>query len=184
MIGIDEVGRGAWAGPLLVVAAKADSKLPSNLNDSKVLTKLQRNDHSELLKTICKFGEGWVEPHEIDAVGLAKAMRIGVSRALISLGAKFDEEIIMDGNVNYCPAEFKRVNTVVKADALHPIVSAASIYAKVLRDEHMVRAAKFYPFYGFEKHVGYGTQLHRSLLRLHGVSKLHRKSYKPVAACL
>lgn len=182
VIGIDEVGRGCWAGPLLVVAARAKSKLPENLKDSKKLTKNARQKFHDLIIESCDLGEGWVEPHEIDTHGLAQAMRIGVSRALISLGAELHEEIIMDGPVNYCPSEYKAVKTVIKADILHPIVSAASIYAKVLRDGHMVRAAQFYPFYGFEKHVGYGTALHLSLLKIHGPSRLHRRSYKPVQA--
>ena len=184
VVGIDEVGRGCWAGPLLVVAARAKSDLPNTLADSKKLTRSIREKLHNEISTLCELGEGWVEPHEIDTHGLTQAMRLGVSRALIALGADTGDKIIMDGNINYCPGEFTDVETVVKADASHPIVSAASIYAKVTRDAHMVRAAQFYPFYGFEKHVGYGTQLHRSLLKIHGPSRLHRKSYKPVAAFL
>lgn len=132
----------------------------------------------------CALGEGWVQPEEIDTHGLAGAMKLGVSRALMELGVMLDEQIIMDGLVNYCPPEFTNVQTLAKADSLSPIVSAASIYAKVTRDAHMIRAAKFHPFYGFEQHVGYGTALHQAALRIHGVSKLHRKSYKPVRAFL
>lgn len=180
VVGIDEVGRGCWAGPLLVVAARAKASLPKGLKDSKLLSKQARERlHAEIIN-LCEIGEGWVEPHEIDEFGLSGAMRLGVSRALIALGPDFQETIIIDGNMNYCPVEYTAVETVVKADSSHPIVSAASIYAKVTRDAHMVRAAQFYPFYGFEKHVGYGTELHRSLLKIHGPSRLHRRSYKPV----
>lgn len=180
IIGIDEVGRGCWAGPLLVVAARAHSALPAGLSDSKVLSKARREELKEMVAAVCDIGEGWVQPEEIDELGLAKAMRLGVSRALIGLGADFEEQIIMDGNVNYCPPDYGNAQAVIRADAARPIVSAASIYAKVTRDKHMQRAAEFYPLYGFEKHVGYGTALHRSLLKVHGVSKLHRRSFKPV----
>ncbi len=180
IVGVDEVGRGSWAGPLLIVAASAIYDLPEGLKDSKLLSRKQRSAYFEEIKQACKIGEGWVQPEEIDKHGLTKAMRIGVSRALLMLGANQDDQIIMDGKINYCPAEFANVQCIVDADATHPIVSAASIYAKVLRDEHMVRLAQMYPEYALEKHVGYGTELHRLLLRVHGVSKIHRKSFKPV----
>ncbi len=181
-IGIDEVGRGCWAGPLLVVASRQIGQIPVGLKDSKQLSKSQREAVAELLPEGFQFGEGWVQPEEIDRLGLAGAMRVGVSRALLALDAAFDEPIIMDGSVNYCPEEFTDVQTVIKADQTHPIVSAASIYAKVLRDAHMVRAAQFYPFYGFEKHVGYGTAIHQAALKVHGISRIHRKSFKPIQA--
>lgn len=184
MIGIDEVGRGCWAGPLLVVAARQASILPEGLADSKALSKAKRENLFGDIQITCDIGEGWVQPEEIDAHGLTAAMKIGVSRALLQLGALFDDEIIMDGHINYCPKEFTNVSTVIKADSLHPIVSAASIYAKVTRDKHMTRLAKFYPFYGFEKHVGYGTVLHRSTLKVHGPSTIHRKTFKPIRAFL
>jgi ribonuclease HII len=182
LIGIDEVGRGCWAGPLLVVAARAKRTLPDGLADSKLLSKQQREALLEAIVETCDLGEGWVQPEEIDRFGLAGAMKIGVSRALLALGAAFHEDIVMDGTVNYCPDDYIAVKTVAKADQLHPIVSAASIYAKVQRDAHMARAAIFYPFYGFEKHVGYGTALHQAALKVHGVSKIHRKSFKPIQA--
>lgn len=184
IVGIDEVGRGCWAGPLLVVAARSHTSLPKGLADSKVLTKKQRESLIDHIKISCEIGEGWVQPEEIDELGLAGAMRLGVSRALIAINAGFGDEIIMDGAVNYCSEEFMNVSSVIKADQLHPIVSAASIYAKVTRDAHMARIAQFYPYYGFEQHVGYGTSLHQQALKVHGVSALHRKSFKPIRALL
>ena len=183
LVGVDEVGRGSWAGPLLVVAARQTGELPKGLMDSKKMTKQSRLAIFQLLTSNFQFGEGWVEPEEIDALGLTRAMRLGVSRALIMLGAGFESDIIMDGHINYCSDEYTKVRAVIDADHLHPIVSAASIYAKVLRDQHMARIAQFYPEYGFEKHVGYGTKLHRDMLAKHGVSIIHRKSYKPVIKC-
>ena len=182
VVGVDEVGRGSWAGPLLVVAATAKTDLPVGLRDSKLLGKNKREELFEIIKEACLLGEGWVQPDEIDKYGLTKAMRMGVSRALIALGTALDDEIIMDGIINYCPEEFTKVRCEAKADMLHPIVSAASIYAKVLRDNYMARISRFYPGYDFEKHVGYGTQLHKQKLSELGVSLIHRRSYKPVKA--
>ena len=184
MFGIDEVGRGAWAGPLLIVGAKVKTSLPLGLADSKVLSKKQREALFGQLKQSCSFGEGWVSPGEIDSQGLTKAMQLGVARALKNLNADFNAEIIMDGTINYCPAEYLNVKCIARADATHPIVSAASIYAKVLRDLKMTELALEYPVYGFDKHVGYGTKQHTEALKKFGVSKIHRLSYKPVKEIL
>lgn len=184
MIGIDEVGRGAWAGPLLVVATRLNGELPPGLRDSKLLTKVQRSMLMNELIENFKFGEGWVSPEEIDAGGLASAMRLGVGRALEELGANFSEEIIMDGSINYCSSRFSNVQCIVKADTCYPIVSAASIYAKVLRDRLMSRMALDYPGYGFERNVGYGTKLHIDALRRLGPTNLHRLSYRPIRQLL
>jgi len=164
----------------LVVAAYAKADLPDGLADSKLLSRQKREALFDEIEETCLIGEGWVQPEEIDKHGLAQAMRLGVSRALITLAPAFDDEIIMDGKTNYCPPEFTNVKCIVDADVLHPIVSAASIYAKVLRDHHMVRLAQLYPSYHFDKHVGYGTKLHSEMLRTHGPCRIHRKSYKPV----
>jgi len=180
MVGIDEVGRGSWAGPLLVVAALQVRDLPAGLTDSKLLTKTRREELMDGISHSCRLGEGWVQPEEIDQQGLTEAMRIGVKRALLMLAPSPTTEIIMDGSINYCPDKFINVQTIIKADLLHPIVSAASIYAKVKRDQYMRQIAQFYPAYQFDKHVGYGTKLHADMLRLHGVCKLHRLSYKPI----
>ncbi len=181
VVGVDEVGRGSWAGPLLVVAALAITNLPDGLKDSKLLTKVRREELIEDIKSSCKLGEGWVQPEEIDEHGLARGLRIGVARALLSLAPPKNAKIIIDGNVNYCPEEFSNSECLINGDATLPIISAASIYAKVLRDKHMERLAQIYPKYGFDKHVGYGTHLHELMLRVHGPSRIHRRSFKPVA---
>lgn len=184
MIGIDEVGRGCWAGPLLVVAARQVADLSPLLADSKVLTQKRRQGLMSSIQQSCQLGEGWVEPAEIDALGLTGAMRLAVKRALQAVDAQPNEPIIMDGNFNYCPPQYLAVACVVDADADHPIVSAASIYAKVKRDQYMTELAETIPGYGFEKHVGYGTKAHIAALHELGVSSSHRKSYKPIQALL
>ena len=184
MIGIDEVGRGCWAGPLLVVAARQVKELSPLLADSKVLTKKRRLALMESIQQTCQLGEGWVEPAEIDALGLTAAMRLAVKRALQALDAQPNEPIIMDGNFNYCPPQYLSVACIIDADAEHPIVSAASIFAKVTRDQFMTNLALEQPGYGFEKHVGYGTKAHITALHELGVSSSHRKSYKPIQALL
>lgn len=182
MVGIDEVGRGCLAGPILVVAARARTQLPDGLRDSKLLSRKQRLEMLNLLSNCCEFGAGWVKAVEIDRYGLAKALRLGIKRALNSLKVQIDEEIIMDGKVNYLPRKFKNANCLVYADNLVPIVSAASIYAKVTRDNSMVKLAKRHPFYKFENHVGYGTAEHLKAIDSFGIIKfVHRTSYAPVS---
>lgn len=184
MIGIDEVGRGCWAGPLLVVAAREKTALPSGLRDSKKISKKQRENLLDKITLSCDIGEGWVDPQEIDTLGLTGAMKLGVARALESLACLADETIVMDGTINFCDPVYTNVTCVARADDTHPVVSAASIYAKVLRDNHMAEVDKDFPEYGFAKHVGYGTADHKRALQEHGVTLLHRKSYKPVQALL
>lgn len=184
MIGIDEVGRGCWAGPLLVVAYRQRGSLPSAVTDSKALTRRQRQALLTAIQSAGDIGEGWVSPQEIDQNGLSAAMRLGVDRALKAVNADVTEPIIMDGNINYCAPNFTMVTTVIKADVLHPAVSAASIHAKVCRDSYMQEQAKLYPEYGFEAHAGYGTKLHAERLQHYGPCVLHRRSYRPVKACL
>lgn len=182
IVGIDEVGRGAWAGPLMVGAVLLSEDKPIlGLKDSKLLSKKQR----ELLTTTiyeqalaCNVGS--VESDEIDAIGLSAAMSLAIQRALSQIDAAYDQ-IVIDGNINYLPNDV-RARCMVKADMLVPAVSAASIIAKTSRDRLMAEYAHEWPDHGFEKHVGYGTALHKARLDLHGITPLHRRSFKPVAA--
>lgn len=180
LIGIDEVGRGAWAGPLLVVAVRNKGTIPSNINDSKQLSANQREAMMEDILNNCEIGEGWVRVEEVDSLGLSGAMRFGVKRALANICAANNTPIIMDGNVNYAPRKYTNVHTVIRADSLVPEVSAASVYAKVLRDRFMKDLALIHPEYNFESNVGYGTKNHRIALALYGITKWHRKSFKPI----
>lgn len=185
IIGVDEVGRGCWAGPLLVVAARAKANLPSGVKDSKRLSKKQRLDLYEKLLASCDFGAGWVSARELDKLGLSRSLTVGAKRALSQLKAASNDRITLDGKHNYLPGIFTEVNAYPKADSLEPIVSAASIYAKVLRDNYMVKLSKRYLGYYFERHVGYGTGLHReAILKLGVIEGVHRQSYKPIAELL
>ena len=182
MIGVDEVGRGCWAGPMLVVAARKVGNLPDGLADSKVLTKARRERLYDSITRTCELGEGWVSATEIDRLGLGGAMRLAVSRALRAIRAQDDEEIIMDGIVNYCEERFINTRCEPRADAHHPIVSAASVYAKVTRDAYMARQDEFFPEYGFIRHVGYGTREHSQAIKKYGINELHRLSFTPIKA--
>lgn len=181
-VGIDEVGRGCWAGPLVAGAVILAQPI-NGLKDSKKLSKKQREKFAiEIQLQAVAIGLGWVKPQEIDELGLTEAVRLAMRRALEQVTTEYDE-IIIDGNLNFLPDEPK-ARAVIKADDTVPAVSAASIVAKVARDNHMTEIANKYPNYGFDRHVGYGTALHLERLKLHGVSDLHRRSFKPVAALI
>ena len=179
-VGVDEAGRGCWAGPL--VAAAVILKQPINgLKDSKLLTRLQREALAREIKAKSEaWGLGWVEPAQIDAIGLTKATTIAMNLAVQQLPLGY-QEIIIDGNFNYL-ADKPMSRTLVKADVTVPGVSAASILAKVARDDYMLAAAKKFPLYHFDKHVGYGTHLHLESIKRYGACELHRLSYKPLQA--
>ncbi len=182
MIGVDEVGRGAWAGPLLVVAArlKRSKTLPTGLNDSKMLSKRQREALLPSILDSCEIGQGWVSADVIDEIGLGAALKSACMLAILQLSPKKSELITIDGTVNFLrDTEHARVRTQPKADQDIPLVSAASVVAKVLRDDFMSESALVFPQYGFEKHVGYGTQMHRQAIISHGLTPLHRKSFRP-----
>lgn len=181
-VGIDEVGRGCWAGPL-VAGAVILNKSINGLKDSKKLSKRQREKlAAEIQIQAAAIGLGWVESSEIDTIGLTEAVRLAMRRALEQIEVDYDE-IIIDGNLDFFP-DNPKARAVIKADDSVPAVSAASIVAKVARDKYMTEIAEKYPDYGFKNHVGYGTALHLERLQLHGVSELHRRSFKPVAALL
>lgn len=153
------------------------------LKDSKKLSKKQRERlAAEIQVQAISVGLGWVEPSEVDGLGLTEAVRLAMQRALTKITADYDE-IIIDGNLNFL-AKNPKAKAVIKADDTVPAASAASIVAKVARDNYMAEIAGQYPDYAFERHVGYGTALHLERLRLHGVSQLHRRSFRPVAALL
>ncbi len=179
VVGIDEVGRGCWAGPLVAGAVILSKEIPG-LKDSKLLSKKRRETLAELITINSNtIGIGWVDAIEIDKIGLTKATALAMQRALDKIKVGYDQ-IIIDGSLNYLSANPK-ATALIKADNIVPCVSAASIIAKVARDDYMSAMALEYPNYGFEKHVGYGTKVHLEKLKLYGLSKLHRKSFRPIA---
>jgi ribonuclease HII len=180
VVGIDEVGRGAWAGPLLAGAVILDPTNPvTGLTDSKLLSPKKRNIlNSEIILNAMAYGIGWVSSNEVDSMGLTVAVSTAMQRALDEIKIAYDE-IIIDGDYNYLGINPK-VKTLIKADLTQPNVSAASIIAKVARDNFMVEQAKIYPGYGFERNVGYGTKDHSEGLIVNGVCSLHRLSFKPI----
>lgn len=176
IVGIDEVGRGCWAGPLVVGAVILDKAI-DGLNDSKKLSARSRIQLNNQILDNAHTGLGWVWPEEIDQLGLTKSTTLGIKRALVEI--RDYDHIIIDGSFNYLP-DHGNVSTLVSADSLIPAVSAASILAKVARDKYMHNQALLYPNYGFERHVGYGTKFHIDALSQFGITRLHRKSYKPL----
>ena len=177
IIGIDEVGRGAWAGPLVVGAVGLKTEI-QGLVDSKLLTKKSRSILSSQIHQKAGFvGLGWVSPAEVDDLGLTKATTLACVRALENAPAC--EKIIIDGHFNYLP-NLSNCETLVKGDLLVPAISAASIVAKVARDEFMQEQSNIYPEYCFKTNVGYGTKEHISAIRRVGLTPIHRWSYKPI----
>jgi ribonuclease HII len=199
IIGLDEVGRGCWAGPLVACAVLFDDaqELPGlhktwRLADSKVMTKKQRQLADGYIKhSALAYGIGWVSSQEVDKHGLTAAVRLAMQRAMAALSTmegsglppfEVADRIIVDGSINFLK-DLPRTEAIIKADGSIPAVSAASILAKVARDAWMASEADAkYPGYGFARHVGYGTLFHREALALLGVTELHRRSFRPIAA--
>lgn len=187
-VGVDEVGRGCWAGPLVAGAVALEtttdlSDCPVRVRDSKKMSSRQREIAAQWLKErSISVGIGWVWPAEIDAWGVTKAVRVAMERAVAGITIDY-QELIVDGNINYFPNN-SRALAVIKADDSVPTVSAASIIAKVARDTYMSGLGNDYEMYGFSSHVGYGTASHIAALKQYGVSDIHRKSYKPIKALL
>ena len=184
IIGIDEVGRGCWAGPLVACAVELDEAVKiDGLTDSKQLTAKKRLSLcGEIRKSAHQIGIGWVWPKEINQLGLTESVRLAMRRAINEIN-KPGTTIIIDGNFNYLE-DLPGTTAIIKADGILPAVSAASVIAKVARDAYMAKVAVKYPEYGFEKHVGYGTKLHIAALRTYGVLSIHRVNYKPIKKLL
>ncbi|NMC36524.1 ribonuclease HII [Candidatus Beckwithbacteria bacterium] len=180
IIGFDEVGRGSLAGPV-VVAGVVDTGLsvPKHIviRDSKKMTRLQRQKASNFICQNFAFGIGQATVAEIDKLGISKAVVLAARRARKKIEQSQISEnitIINDGNL----AWFKDGKALVKGDDKVPAISMASIIAKVYRDTLMINLALQFPNWGFERHVGYGTALHRQMIIAHGLLKnIHRKSY-------
>lgn len=183
ILGIDEVGRGPWAGPLVVGAVVLGGTVIDGLTDSKRLSKKRREELDVIIRQCALgFGLGWVHSAELDEIGLSQALVLATKRAVEQIKAPY-HEIIIDGTINFLKDTSKGsyVTTLKKADLLIPSVSAASILAKVARDVYMADQGELYPDYGFASHVGYGTAVHRAAIEKLGVTPLHRLSFAPLA---
>ncbi|NCO10565.1 ribonuclease HII [Candidatus Saccharibacteria bacterium] len=184
ILGIDEVGRGPWAGPLVVGAVVLrDGVAIEGLTDSKKLSAKKRVLIAERIKTqAVDWSLGWVPAEEIDELGLSAALRLATVRAVEEITQPYDE-IIIDGTMNLLDGTSKAgmVTTLKKADLLIPSVSAASIVAKVARDEYMASQDSVYQGYSFAAHVGYGTKAHATEIETYGLTPLHRRSFAPIA---
>jgi ribonuclease HII len=181
--GVDEAGRGPWAGPVSAAAVILDpDNLPKGINDSKKLTERDRERlHDEILQVAVASCVVMVDAREIDQINILAATHVAMARAVAGL-ALVPSLALIDGNRApnlSCPTV-----TIVKGDALSLSIGAASILAKVTRDRFMVQADHDYPGYGFAQHKGYGVPVHAAALIKLGPCPIHRLSFKPVAAVL
>lgn len=181
--GIDEVGRGPLAGPVISVAVVLDPAHEINgIDDSKKLSEIQRITLAESIrKHSLEWTVGRAEVEEIDQFNILQASLLSMERAFSDIQSKPDVALV-DGNKS--PSLRCRTITVVGGDAKFKVIGAASILAKVLRDAEMVREAQRFPEYGFERNKGYPTREHLDALRRIGPCPIHRKSFRPVAESL
>jgi len=180
--GIDEAGRGPWAGPVVAAAVVLDAgrlpdRLRDGLDDSKKLRPARREELFEALSGCARIGVGIAETDEIDAINILAATLEAMARAVEDLGFVPDHALV-DGNSTPslpCPT-----TCVVRGDGRSLSIAAASVVAKVTRDRLMGDLARIHPGYGWERNAGYGTAEHRAALERFGVSPQHRRSFAPV----
>lgn len=180
--GLDEVGRGPLAGPVTAAAVilPKDASLPG-LTDSKKLSKEKREFFvEEIKKQALAYSVVFVYADEIDRVNIYEATKLAMQRAVNYLDIQPDY-LLLDAMklANFLPQV-----SLIKGDQKSLTIAASSVLAKVARDEYMAELEKVYPGYGFAKHVGYGTEVHLKAMNTLGITKEHRKSFKPVADCL
>jgi ribonuclease HII len=197
IIGIDEVGRGPVAGPVAVCVSlmeygqerRYSKRLKSHfksahlppLRDSKKLTEKGREVWFESIRNNIHFELGYSSAKQIDKKGIAVCIKSLIQKNILNLQKKIgftpgEVLILLDGGLK-ASKEYINQETIIKGDDKEPIISFASIFAKVNRDRLMVRLAKQFPNYGFEKHKGYGTKMHMEAIRRHKISKHHRKTF-------
>ncbi len=180
--GVDEAGRGPWAGPVVAAAVVLDpDKIPANLDDSKVLDEEARAFLYHRILKVAQVGIGIADVARIDRDNILNATLWAMTQAVGRLDLE-PRLVIVDGN--RAPRLAMETRTIVKGDAKCVSIAAASIVAKVTRDRMMMSFAREYPGYGFERHKGYGTPEHQAALDKLGVCALHRRSFKPVQLAL
>jgi ribonuclease HII len=186
IIGIDEVGRGPLAGPVTLCACAVPSDFDSShfegIRDSKKLSEKKRGEwHTRIsdlkAKKMLDYAHASIPADEIDRIGIARAIEEAVRLCLVELDLAPDMvEVRLDGALK-APKEYTNQKTIIKGDEKEPVISAASIVAKVVRDGYMTEISATYPAYGFATHKGYGTALHIRAIKEHGVSPLHRRTF-------
>lgn len=185
LAGIDEAGRGAWAGPVVAAAVILDLAKVSALdgvNDSKQLSPRQRARLYQIVTDQClAYGVGLGSAEEIDAIGILPATRLAMTRAVAALMPQPDALII---DAVRLPHVHQPQVVFNFADSISLSVAAASIVAKVTRDRLLIDLDAQYPAYGFARHKGYGTRIHQAALQSIGPCAVHRKSFKPINALL
>ena len=175
--GVDEVGRGCLAGPVVAAAVILNDFDNNEINDSKKIPKKKREELSSYIKqnSIYSIGEASVE--EIDKLNILNASLLAMKRAIKNLSSQ-PESILVDGN--FKPINETNVFSIVKGDTKSISIAAASIVAKVYRDKLMAEFSKTHPEYKFENNSGYGTKEHQKALLKFGISPIHRRSFKPI----
>jgi ribonuclease HII len=180
--GIDEAGRGPWAGPVIAAAVILDPHhIPSGLNDSKKLTEAKREALFPTIMQSARVGVGAASAEEIDEINILQATYLAMSRAVAALDPQ-PAFALVDGN--RAPPLSIRVQTIIEGDTISLSIAAASIVAKVTRDRVMHEIEALHPGYGFSSHKGYGTPAHAEALQRLGPCPFHRRSFSPVFALL
>ena len=180
--GIDEAGRGPWAGPVCAAAVILDQmRIPAGLNDSKKLTEAKRERLYPEIMRAAVVGVGLVSAAEIDEINILQATYLAMQRAVAALKGKPTLALI-DGN--RAPKLFCATQTIIGGDGKSLSIAAASIIAKVTRDRLMIEMDAVYPAYGFARHKGYGTAAHAAALAKYGPCTEHRRSFAPIRVLL
>jgi len=178
IVGIDEAGRGALAGPVVAAACvlPETGRFPVLITDSKEMTPQEREESCAWLVRNCCFGVGMTDAATIDRIGIVASTELAMQQAVAAI-AKMHSELylLVDGRDGFW-FDWPH-SSIVHGDLLEPCIGAASIIAKVTRDHLMIEAAKKFANYGFEKHKGYGAPLHLAAIRKHGPSEFHRRSF-------
>ena len=204
MIGVDEAGRGSWAGPLVATACWIDFSnyklLHSDINDSKKLKSKKRKEIIHSINRLIKYSTGISSEREIDTYGLTFANSLAMKRSIFSLIQSFKDyediiHIYIDGKykpdfsvIEITSVEQKKlklpynnISPLVEGDSKSKTIALASIIAKETRDSIMRNYSYMYPYYHLENNFGYGTYMHKKAILKYGISKLHRKSFKPIS---
>ncbi len=181
--GVDEAGRGPLAGPVSAAAVILDDANPiEGLADSKKLTERQRDAFANIIRErALAWAVAYAEVGEIDRLNILQATLLAMRRAVLALSMR-PQQVLVDGL--YCPSTGIPSQAIVKGDSKIAAISAASILAKTSRDALMLELHERYPQYGFADHKGYPTAAHLVALQEHGVSSVHRKSFRPVRELL